>query len=262
MKAVILAGGKGTRLAPYTTVFPKPMLPIGGKPILEIIIKQLALYGFKTVVLSVGYLAEIIQAYFRSNGDIPEDVTIRYVREKKPLGTAAPVALIPDLDESFLVMNGDILTTLDYSELMAFHKANGALLTIAVCSKKVKMNLGIVEFGDDKRVTGYVEKPTYTFNDSMGIYVYEPKVINYITPGVYMDLPTLIHRLLENGEKVLAYHSTRRYYWIDMGRHEDYEEAQIVYEKRKDEFVPNRGRIEIRPIGKRREREKTEMVID
>jgi len=262
MKAVILAGGRGTRLVPYTTVFPKPMLPVGGRPILEIIIKQLAFYGFKTIVLSVGYLAEIIRAYFQSNSDIPKDVTIRYVREHMPLGTAAPVALIPDLDESFLVMNGDILTNLDYSKLMAFHKENGALLTIAVYSKKVKMNLGIVEFAEDGRVVGYLEKPTYTFNDSMGIYVYEPEVINYIEPNVYMDLPTLIHRLLEKGEKVLAYRSDRPYYWIDIGQREAYEEANAIYEERKDEFLPEGKTVDILPIGKRHKRNKMEMVTE
>lgn len=262
MKAVILAGGRGTRMAPYTMVFPKPMLPVGGRPILEIIINQLAFHGFKTIMLSVGYLAEVIQAYFQSNSHIPKDVTIKYVKEKEPLGTAAPVALIPDLDQTFLVMNGDVLTTLDYSELMAFHKANGALLTIAVCSKKVKMNLGIVEFGDDKRVTGYVEKPTYTFNDSMGIYVYEREIINYITPGVYMDLPTLVQKLLKEGEKVLAYCSTRPYYWIDMGHHQDYEEANKVFEKKKDEFLPSGERIMIKPVERTRQRQKMERVIE
>lgn len=249
MKAVILAGGKGTRLAPYTTVIPKPMLPVGDRPILEIIINQLAYYGFRDVTLSVGYLAGIIKAYFQANGNLPGDVDLTYVSEDEPLGTAAPVSLIHDLGETFLVMNGDVLTTLDYGNLISFHKRMGAVLTIATFPKKVPVNLGIVESDDRQFVTNYLEKPTFTYDDSMGIYVYDRSVLDYIEPGVYLDVPTLVLRLIEKGERVLAYKSKDPCYWIDMGRHADYEKAIEVFAERKSEFLPKRVEVEIRDVG-------------
>lgn len=238
MKAVILAGGKGTRLAPYTTVIPKPMLPVGDRPILEIIINQLAYYGFLDVTLSVGYLAGIIKAYFQASGNLPKSVKLSYVSEDVPLGTAAPLSLIKDLGDTFLVMNGDILTTLDYSDLITFHKQQGAALTIATFPKKVPMNLGIVEIDSDQIVSNYLEKPTFTYNESMGIYVYERSVLNYIEPGVHLDVPTLVVQLIENGERVLAYKSNNPCYWIDLGEHGDYEKAIEVFEKRRMDFLP------------------------
>lgn len=247
MKAIILAGGKGTRLAPYTTVFPKPMLPVGDRPILEIIIRQLAYYGFKEIILSVGFLAELIQAYFQNCHNLPEGTRLTYIREEKPLGTAGPIALIPELRETFLVMNGDVLTTLDYSKLLAFHKERDALLTIATHKKEVKMDLGIVEIAGDQRVTKYIEKPTYIYFDSMGIYVYEPEVIRYIEPGVYLDFPTLVLRLIENGKKVISYFHDKSHYWIDIGQHEDYQRANEDFEKEREKFLPSDGKDKNEP---------------
>ncbi len=237
-KAIILAGGKGTRLSPYTVVFPKPMLPVGNIPILEIIIRQLAYYGFKDIVVSVGYLSELIQAYFQNFGKLPSDIKLSFVKEKKPLGTAGPIGLIPDLRETFLVMNGDVLTTLDYSKLFAFHKEKKATLTIGIHRKDIKMELGIVELDDDQRVINYIEKPTYTYFDSMGIYVYEPRVLKYIEPNVYLDFPTLVLRLIENGERVYGYLHDKPHFWLDMGRFGDYQKASEEFEKRKEEFLP------------------------
>ena len=238
MKAVILAGGKGTRLAPYTAVFPKPMLPVGDKPILEIIIRQLANYGFDEIILSVGYLAEIIQAYFQNGKAIPENVVITYVKEREPLGTAGAIGLIPNLNESFLVMNGDVLTTLNYAKLLAFHKEKGAFLTIAIHKKEVKMDLGIVETSDDQRVKNYIEKPTYTYYDSMGIYVYDPAVVRYIEPGVYLDLPKLVQRLIIENKKVFSFYHDKPHFWIDIGQHDDYQMAKEYFCKKRDEFLP------------------------
>jgi len=138
MKAVILAGGRGTRLAPYTTILPKPLMPIGDKPILDIVIRQLRYYGFTDITLAVGYLAELLVAYF-GDGD-RFGVTIRYSREEQPLGIAGPIALVDGLDEPFLVMNGDVLTTLNFSELMAFHRSSGAIATIATYPRSVKID--------------------------------------------------------------------------------------------------------------------------
>ncbi len=235
MKAVILAGGKGTRLAPYTTVFPKPMVPLGHRPILEIILHQLAHYGFEEVILSVGYLAELIQAYFQ-NGACPPSIRLRYVKEETPLGTAGPLSAITGLDDTFLVMNGDILTTLDYAELIDFHRRHRAMLTIATHHKRVKVDLGVIETDGGDRVTGYLEKPETVHRVSMGVYVYEPEVLHYIEPDAYLDFPDLVQLLLANGEKVMGCPIDA--YWLDIGRHDDYAKAQEEFERLEDQFLP------------------------
>lgn len=204
MKAVILAGGKGTRLAPYTTVFPKPLVPLGQRPILDIIIQQLAYYGFKDIVLTVGYLAELIEAYFKnSNSRLPK-INITYTKELKPTGTAGSLGLIQGLDGTFLVMNGDILTSMNYMKLVDYHKEKGGILTVGMHNKRVKIDLGVIEADKDGILTGYVEKPEKIYPVSMGIYIYEPAVLNYIEPGEYLDFPDLVLRLIENGEKVVG----------------------------------------------------------
>ncbi len=235
MKAVILAGGKGTRLAPYTTIFPKPLVPLGHRPILEIILRQLAHYGFKEVILSVGYLAELIQAYFQ-NGTCPSGQIITYVKELKPLGTAGPLGAIPGLDETFLVMNGDVLTTLDYSELITCHRDHGAMLTIAVYERRVQIDLGVIEIGPGNIVTDYLEKPETIHQVSMGIYVYEPEVLHYIEPNTYLDFPDLVHRLLASGELVVG--CPVNAYWLDIGRHDDYAKAQEEFQRLERQFLP------------------------
>ncbi|MDD5067904.1 MAG: sugar phosphate nucleotidyltransferase [bacterium] len=237
MKAVILAGGRGTRLAPYTTVFPKPMLPIGGKPVLEIIISQLAYYGFKDIVISLGYLSELIQLYFKNKKVLPKGVRLSFILEKKPLGTAGPVSLLPDMKESFLVMNGDVLTTLDFGQLFRFHQRKKAMLTVGVHRKDVKMELGIVKLAKNCEVEDYIEKPTYTFYDSMGIYVYHPSVLKYIRPDTRLDLPELVLKLIRNKEKVFGYYHKKQHYWIDMGRPQEYQTANEKFLKQKNEFL-------------------------
>ena len=140
MIAVILAGGQGTRLAPYNTIFPKPLVPLGDRPILDIIIHQLAHYGFDRIVLSVGYLAELIEAYFQNGSPTVNNTQITFVREREPLGTVGSLALVPYLNESFLVMNGDVLTTINYAKLLKFHKEHGGQLTIALNRRQVKLD--------------------------------------------------------------------------------------------------------------------------
>ena len=228
MKAVILAGGKGTRLAPYTTVFPKPLVPIGDMPILDIVVRQLYLYGFNDIVISVGYLAELIQAYFL-NSSRDKWPNISFVKEEKPLGTAAALSLIDNLDDTFLVMNGDILTTLNYAAFFRNHKESGAALSIAIRKKKVNIDLGVIQVDDDNQLLDYLEKPVEEFWVSMGIYCYEPHVVSYIEPGVYLDFPTLVLRVKDNKEKINCYISDE--YWMDIGRHEDYVDAIESFNK-------------------------------
>ena len=204
-KVVILAGGKGTRLAPYTVVFPKPLMPIGDIPILEVVIHQLSYYGFQDITMAVGHLAELVMAYF-NDGDRLK-VRISYSKEQKPLGTAGPLSLVPGLDDAFLVMNGDVLTDLNFARLVDFHRHNQATATIATHRRQVKIDLGVIESDNRNQIVGYIEKPTYDFRVSMGIYVFEPKVLNYIPSGEYLDFPDLVLRLLEAGSEWLPTHS-------------------------------------------------------
>jgi NDP-mannose synthase len=227
MRAVILAGGKGTRLRPYTTVLPKPLVPVGDRPILEIIIRQLARAGFMRIDLSVGHLGELIRAYLDQDAMVPEGVEVNYVWEDTPMGTAGSLHLIDRPDEPFLVMNGDILTTLDYAQLMRFHGATGAALTIASHHQDVPLSLGVIE-GENGEVTGYVEKPTLKYEVSMGIYVYDPSVIDHIPRSQY-DFPDLVLKLVGAGERVQTYHFEGA--WYDIGTPGEHERALTAFDK-------------------------------
>jgi NDP-mannose synthase len=221
LQAVILAGGKGTRLAPYTTIFPKPLVPLGEVPILEIVIRQLQHAGIHKITLAVGHLSELIQTFFQDGSRF--GVQIEYAREEKPLGTAGPLAAIAGLDETFLVMNGDVLTTLDFADLLSYHRENKNLATIAMHARKVNIDFGVIESESQGKIVNYIEKPTYAFQVSMGIYVFEPGVIAYIPAGERFDFPELVLRLLAAGEPVSGYAYDG--YWMDIGRPDDYTQA-------------------------------------
>jgi len=233
MQAIILAGGKGTRLKPYTTILPKPLMPIHDIPILEVVIRQLKKAGFKKITMAVGHLAELIEAFF-GNGDKWE-LDISYSREDVPLGTAGPLALLKDLEDTFLVMNGDVLSDLDYTDLVRFHRRQNAMATIAMYDKEVKIDLGILKTNEYHEIYDYIEKPTLSHQVSMGIYVFDKQVMNYIPEGKYFDLPDLIHALIKAKEKIVGYHF--KGYWRDIGRREDYEQAVEEFEKLKSSFV-------------------------
>ncbi len=233
MKAILLTGGRGTRLAPYTAVFPKPLMPIGTIPILEIILRQLKYFGFSEATLACGYLAELIQAYLAGNS-ISSELKINYHREEKPLGTAGALAEIDGLDKTFLVMNGDILTTIDYSKLIQYHQDKKAALTVAITKKRVQIELGVLDLDSNNRIIGYDEKPVKEFSASTGIYIYEPHVLNFIEPNTYLDFPTLVLRLIEAGEKVAGYPANA--FWLDMGNKDDYERAVKEFEQNRPEF--------------------------
>jgi NDP-sugar pyrophosphorylase family protein len=234
MKAVILAGGRGTRLAPYTTILPKPLMPIGDKPILDIVIRQLRHHHYKDITLAVGYLAELLMAYFGTGERL--GVQITYSREEQPLGTAGPIALVSNLDERFLVMNGDVLTAIDYTAMLAHHRASGAIGTVAVYPRSVKIDLGVVEFDDRQRLTQYIEKPTQHYRVSMGIYIFEPRVLNFIPKGQRLDLPDLVRSLIAAGEVINCYPYDG--YWLDIGRPDDYAQAAADFEKLATQLVP------------------------
>lgn len=234
MKAIILAGGKGTRLAPYTTILPKPLMPVGDKPILEIVIRQIVQFGFDEITLAVGHLSGLIEAYFGDGTRF--GAKISYSREDKPLGTAGPLSLIDGLDETFLVMNGDILTDIKFSDMLKFHRLMGATTTMAVYEKTVDIDLGVLELDSDKWISNYIEKPKYKYNVSTGIYMFEPSVCKYLSRGRKIDLPTLILEMLKRGDKVAAFHLGG--YWLDIGRHEDYEKAVLEFGNNKSKFLP------------------------
>ena len=233
MRAVILAGGKGTRLAPYTTILPKPLMPVGDMPILEIVIRQLAHHDIQDITLAVGYLAELLMAYCGDGNKF--GVKLDYSREEQPLGTAGPISLIQNLQETFLVMNGDLLTTIDYGEMWKFHKERGAIATLASYRREVKIDLGVIE-SEDGWVKDYIEKPTYQYTVSTGIYIFEPEVLKYVEQGQRLDLPELILRLMRAGQKVNIYNFNG--YWLDIGRHDDYDSAVQEFSMHRDEFLP------------------------
>lgn len=234
MRAVVLAGGRGTRLRPYTTVFPKPMVPVGEHPILEIILRKLAREGITRVTLSVGYLSELIRAYFATERPGLEALALDYVDEVTPTGTAGALRLVEGLDATFLMMNGDVLTTLPFDRLVAHHRTHGAALTIATHAKDVKVDLGVLETDTNDHVTAYVEKPTLSYRVSMGVYVLEPDVLRFVPEGRHFDFPDLVHALLDAGETVVSYPSEDL--WLDIGRHDDYEEAQEVLQRHRRDF--------------------------
>lgn len=227
LRAVILAGGKGVRLRPFTVNFPKPLVPLGDRPILEVLMQRLAAFGITDITLTLGHLAELIKAYFQHRAEFVRDLSLQYVHEGEPTGTAGSLALVPGLTSTFLVMNGDLLTDLDLDALVTFHRGQQAVLTIAAHERRVKVDLGVLEIGTDGGVTDYVEKPERTYHVSMGVYVYEPSVLNWITPGQYLDFPDLVLRLIAAGQKVCAYRTDCS--WLDIGRPDDYARAQQLF---------------------------------
>lgn len=237
-KAVILAGGKGSRLAPYTTVLPKPLLPVGDRAILDVVVRQLKGYGFDDLTFAVGYLAHLIQAVFGDGSR--HDVSIEYHEESVPLGTAGALATIDGLDDTFLAMNGDVLTAIDYADLYRIHREAGNVMTIATHRRVVQTDYGVIHedgmIGETRRVTGYTEKPEIPYTVSMGVYVFEPAVLDHLEPDAYLDLPDLVLRLL--GENLQVGHFLYDGYWLDIGRHDDYEKAITEYEQLKDTLWP------------------------
>ena len=234
MKAVIMAGGKGARLAPYTKILPKPLMPIGDMPILEVLIRQMKAAGVDDIFLTVGHLSGLLRAFFQ--GGEQWNLKIHYCYEDSPLGTVGSLANISGLDDAFLMTNGDVLTTLDFKTLVSYHKRQGAMATIAMHKRKVKIDFGVLQMDGGELITGIIEKPTYEYLVSMGIYVFEPDVIRYIPKDQYLDFPDLILNLIAAGEKVVGYPFDG--YWQDLGRADDYEQATKDFDDMRAQFIP------------------------
>ncbi len=236
MRAVILAGGKGSRLRPYTLVLPKPLVPVGERPILELILRQLASEGFRHVDLCVGHLGSLIQTYFAEKANVPDELTLAYHWEDEPLGTAGALHQIDDLDEPFLTMNGDVLTDLSYSELMRDHVRTEAALTIATYQRDHQVSLGVIEH-QNGQVSDYIEKPTMQYEVSMGVYVYSPRVLDYIPPGRF-DFPDVVKALLAAGEEVRTHEFQGT--WFDIGTPGEHDRAVASIGDAPERFLRSR----------------------
>ncbi|SDD54098.1 sugar phosphate nucleotidyltransferase [Ruegeria marina] len=235
MQAVVLAGGQGQRLRPFTSVLPKPLMPIGDRPILDIILRQLYMHGVTDVTIALNYLGSLIQSYV-DQSEIGQRLNIHYHWEEKPLGTAGAIGTIKGLDAPFFVMNGDILTSLDYSAMYEAHMADDADLTVGTVTTDVRIELGVLNIDPSRHVIGYDEKPTMTYAASMGIYVYSPRILDRIKPGEYLDAPNLVLGLIADGKKVLSHAPDCE--WIDIGNQGQHEHASSVYLADPSVFLP------------------------
>ncbi len=234
-RAVILAGGKGTRLRPYTVVLPKPLMPIGDYPILEVIVRQLVGYGFTHITMAVNHQADLIKTFF---GDGSKwKIKIDYSLEEKPLSTMAPLKLIKDLPNDFLVMNGDILTDLNFSDFYSNHIENKNIFTISSYQREVKSEFGVLDVNGTDSLIGFREKPVSIYDVSMGIYMVSREAIKYIPEDTFYGFDHLMLDLMENKEepKVKKFDG----YWLDIGRPDDYEIAIDMFENNSKQFLKN-----------------------
>lgn len=211
------------RLVPYTYVLPKPLLPIGDRPIAEHIVRRLAAAGFLDIHMAVGHLGELVSAYFGQLTDLPDGVRLNFVKEARPLGTAGPLRLVPGAPQRLLVTSGDVLSDIDYADLVAYHRRSGAVLTIATHLHEDECPFGVVTLGDDGDVVKFEEKPTRQRHVNMGIYVYEPSALAYLREDTATDLPDLVQTLLQIGQRVVAYPFAG--FWCDIGTPADYTRA-------------------------------------
>ncbi len=235
MQAIILAGGRGTRLRPYTISFPKPLVPVGEHPILEIVIRQLRSHGFDKVTILTGHLAELIQAYF---GDGSRwNLEIEYVREERPLNTAGALKLVQRCEEDFLVLNGDVLTTLDFRQLLLDHRQRHADATIASITREHMVDFGVLETDAEGCLSGYNEKPTLRYTVSMGVYVLNHRCRELIADGESVGMPDLMLRVLGRGGRVHC--AKPECFWLDIGRPDDYEVAQREFQANPQRFLPH-----------------------
>jgi NDP-sugar pyrophosphorylase family protein len=221
-----MAGGFGTRLLPLTEDLPKPMLPLGDQPLLELTIRKLQQANIRYVNITTYYLPEKISDYF---GDGKEfGVEINYVNEDEPLGTAGALGLLAIPDEPLLVINGDIITQVDFRSMLSFHRTHQADLTVGVRQYEVQVPYGVMEC-EGVHVKQVREKPTYHYLVNAGIYLLEPTVYRYINRGERFDMPDLIRHLIEEGRTVVSFPIVE--YWLDVGQHKDYEQAQLDMEE-------------------------------
>jgi NDP-sugar pyrophosphorylase family protein len=234
--AVVLAGGLGSRLAPLTAVIPKPLVPIDREAIAEILLKQLKYRGVQRVIVSIGYLGHLIQAVLGDGARYGLEIT--YQHEEEPLGTVGPLWLLADrLPDDFLVLNGDVLSDIDFGGLLAAHCASGRVLTVATYPRQVKVDLGVLQTGDDGCVTRFVEKPTYDFLVSMGVYAMNRRVLSYFARGQRFGFDDLVLAMLANKDPVGTFNWGHGR-WLDIGRPADYADAQERFQAERAAYLP------------------------
>ncbi|MDB5526954.1 MAG: Nucleotidyl transferase [Devosia sp.] len=232
-RAIILAGGRGTRLRPYTVVLPKPLMPIGEYPILEVVIRQLARCGFDHITLAVNHQAELIKAFFDDGRKWR--VRIDYSLEDRPLATMGPLRLVRDLPENFLVMNGDILTDLDFGAFHDEHVAKASLFTISAHRREQRIDYGVLESNGEGELVAFREKPRTQYEVSMGVYMASRAILDFIPPEQAYGFDNLMLDLIAAGRKV----AVRNYpgYWLDIGRPDDYAEAIEQFDAMQSKFL-------------------------
>jgi NDP-sugar pyrophosphorylase family protein len=237
MKAVIMAGGKGTRLQPFTAVFPKPLMPLGDMPVIELLLRQLRTAGITEVFLAVNHLHHLIRAFCGDGSRF--DLKLSYSLEDSPLGTAGPLGgVIDQLDGDFVVTNGDLLTTFDLRKVIAEHTEKKADASICVYEREVKIDFGLVQTDENMHLTGYLEKPVSKHMVSMGLYVLKrDAVAPYIKKDQYLDMPDLMRALVADGRTVQC-HAQPGSFWLDIGRPDDYATAQQMFSEQRELFLP------------------------
>lgn len=230
MKAVIQAGGKGTRLKPYTLILPKPMMPVGEQPVIEILVRWLRRHGVDQVMVTTGYLGHLLRTLL---GDGSQwDMEISYTEETEPLGTVGALNLARDwLDSPFLVLNGDLITDIDLRAFVHFHREHGAALSIAVTETPVPVNMGVLDCAESGEVLDFKEKPTLTYSANMGVYCMDPNILDLIPNGVLFGFDHLMYRMLDEGQPARVYRHHGMF--MDIGRPEDFARAQELAEQGK-----------------------------
>jgi len=221
MRAVIMAGGRGRRLLPYTTVLPKPLMPIGDRPIIDVIMRQLVSAGVESITISVGHLGTLLESWVRAEDSY--GVPISFLYEDEPLGTAGALGKLDPPDGPFLATNGDILTTLDFRDLAREHSRHDAIATMAVRTRQVEVQYGVVHADEGGLVAELDEKPTLEYTVSMGVYAFQPKILQLIESGEHIDFPDLLLRAISRGHRVRVWRFDG--YWRDIGNRDDYEAA-------------------------------------
>jgi NDP-sugar pyrophosphorylase family protein len=236
MKAIILAGGKGSRLYPFSATLPKPLMPLGEMPVLELLLRQLVAAGIDHAILAVNHMRHLIEAFFGDGSRF--GLHIEYSVEDRPLGTAGPMGAVLDrLGEDFVLANGDLLTTLDVARMAAAHRAGRADATIGVYEREVQVEFGLIDVDSDMRMVGYREKPSQRQLVSMGVYVLNAASVRpHVRPNEYLDMPQLMVAMMQAGRTVLCHRQDC--IWLDIGRPDDFAAAQRMFEQEPERFLP------------------------
>jgi NDP-sugar pyrophosphorylase family protein len=234
-QAVIMAGGKGTRLHPYSALFPKPLMPLGDMPILELLLRRMKADGVQEVIIAVNHLRHLIEAYFGDGSAL--GLRLRYSNEDKPLGTAGALGNMLDLlDERFFLANGDLLTTMDLRRMARNHIADRADASVGIYERENKIDFGLIEFDKENRLCVYREKPTSKYYVSMGVYILQREAVRpHVSKADYLDMPNLLLQIKASNGNVVCFRDNC--VWLDIGRPDDFALAQQMFEKDREAFL-------------------------